>query len=152
LQIADVEIEKQNILKGASFETDPAQIQYQGGQFNTKAYDHNISIQQYFPLGKLTKANKALQDELMILAQKRKSLQAYEIEKAVTLAYYQYLYGEYVLSLNQELDSVYGKFLRNAELRFKTGESGKIEVLRRKSKKERNRNDTKTTNLRVAHV
>ena len=135
LQIADVEIEKQNILKEASFETDPAQIQYQGGQFNTKAYDHNISIQQYFPLGKLTKANKALQEELMILAEKRKSLQAYEIEKAVTLSYYQYLYGEYVLSLNQELDSVYGKFLSNAELRFKTGESGKIEVLGAKAKK-----------------
>ena len=135
LQIADVEIEKQNILKATAFELDPAQIQYQGGQFNTKAYDHNISIQQYFPLGKLTKANKALQDELMLLAEKRKSLQAYEIEKAVTLSYYQYLYGEYVLALNQELDSVYSKFLKNAELRFKTGESGKIEVLGAKAKK-----------------
>ncbi len=135
LQISDVEIEKQRILKGASFETDPAQIQYQGGQFNTKAYDHNVSIQQYFPLGKLSKANKALQNDLIILAEKRKSLQAYEIEKAVTLSYYQYLYGDYLLSLNKELDSVYAKFLKNAELRFKTGESGKIEVLGAKAKK-----------------
>ncbi|OOV20351.1 CusA/CzcA family heavy metal efflux RND transporter [Flavobacterium sp. LM4] len=134
LKIADKEIEKQNALKKTAFQPDPLQIQYQGGQFNSADYDHNVSVQQYFPIGKITKANRQLQEELAALAEKRKAISEYEIEKAVTLAYYQYLYGVELQKLNNELNSIYTKFLKNAELRFKTGESGNIEVISAKAK------------------
>src|SRR5690606_19402832 len=58
----------------------------------------------------------------------------YELEKAVTLSYYQYLYGVSIQKLNNELNEIYTKFLKNAELRFNTGESGKIEVISAKAK------------------
>ncbi|MBF4471329.1 CusA/CzcA family heavy metal efflux RND transporter [Flavobacterium sp. HJJ] len=134
LKIADKEIEKQNALKKTAFQPDPLQIQYQGGQFNSAAYDHNVSVQQYFPIGKITKANRQLQEELAKLAEKNKAISEYEIEKAVTLAYYQYLYGIELQKLNNELNTIYTKFLKNAELRFKTGESGNIEVISAKAK------------------
>jgi len=134
LKIADKEIEKQNALKKTAFQPDPLQIQYQGGQFNSADYDHNVSVQQYFPIGKITKANRQLQEELAKLAEKNKAISEYEIEKAVTLAYYQYLYGVEVQKLNNELNAIYTKFLKNAELRFKTGESGNIEVISAKAK------------------
>jgi heavy metal efflux system protein len=135
LKMTDIEAEKQTILKQTAYDLDPLQVQYQGGQFNTSAFDHNISAQQYFPLAKVSKANGALQDVLVQLSKKRKALTEYEIEKAVTFAYYQYLYGSYSLQLNKELDSIYTDFLKNAELRFKTGEGGNIEVLGAKAKK-----------------
>lgn len=134
LKIADKEIEKQTVLKKTAFQVDPLQVQYQGGQFNNVDYDHNVSIQQYFPIGKITKANRQLQEELAKLAEKRKALTEYEIEKAVTLAYYQYLYGVSIQKLNTELFDIYSKFLKNAELRFQTGESGNIEVISAKAK------------------
>ena len=134
LKIADKEIEKQTVLKKTAFQVDPLQLQYQGGQFNSVDYDHNVSIQQYFPIGKITKANRQLQEELAKLAEKRKALTEYEIEKAVTLAYYQYLYGVSIQKLNNELFDIYSKFLKNAELRFQTGESGNIEVISAKAK------------------
>lgn len=134
LKIADKEIEKQTVLKKAAFQPDPLQVQYQGGQFNSADYDHNVSVQQFFPLGNITKANRQLQEELAKLAEKRKALSSYEIEKAVTLAYYQYLYGISIQKLNSELNEIYTKFLKNAELRFKTGESGNIEVISAKAK------------------
>ncbi|MCL9807571.1 CusA/CzcA family heavy metal efflux RND transporter [Flavobacterium amniphilum] len=134
LKIADKEIEKQNTLKKAAFQADPLQVQYQGGQFNSKDYDNNISLQQYFPIGGATKANRQLQEELAKLAEKQKALSEYEIEKAVTLSYYQYLYGISAQKLNNELHEIYSKFLKNAELRFNTGESGKIEVISAKAK------------------
>ncbi|MBW1655780.1 TolC family protein [Flavobacterium quisquiliarum] len=134
LKIADKEIEKQTVLKKAAFQPDPLQVQYQGGQFNSADFDHNVSVQQFFPLGNVTKANRQLQEELAKLAEKRKALSAYEIEKAVTLAYYQYLYGVSIQKLNKELNDIYTKFLKNAELRFKTGESGNIEVISAKAK------------------
>ena len=134
LKIADKEIEKQTVLKKAAFQPDPLQVQYQGGQFNSVDFDHNVSVQQFFPLGNITKANRQLQEELAKLAEKRKALSAYEIEKAVTLAYYQYLYGVSIQKLNSELNIIYTKFLKNAELRFKTGESGNIEVISAKAK------------------
>lgn len=133
LKTADKEIEKQTLLKKTAFEADPLQVQYQGGQFNSADYDHNFSVQQYFPIGMMT-ANRRLQDELVKLAGKRKAITEYEIEKAVSLAYYQYLYGVSLRKLNQELAEIYTKFLRNAELRFETGESGKIEVISAKAK------------------
>lgn len=134
LKIFDKEIEKQKILKKGAFQVDPLQIQYQGGQFNSDAYDHNVSVQQYFPIGKITKANRQLQDELAKLAEKRKALSEFEIEKAVTLSFYQYLFGVELKKLNNELNEIYTKFLKNAELRFETGESGKIEVISAKAK------------------
>lgn len=134
LKIADKEIEKQTILKKTAFQVDPLQVQYQGGQFNSVDYDHNVSIQQYFPIGKITKANRQLQEELAKLVEKRKALTEYEIEKAVTLSYYQYLYGVSIQKLNNELFEIYSKFLKNAELRFQTGESGNIEVISAKAK------------------
>ncbi|TDE44806.1 TolC family protein [Flavobacterium rhamnosiphilum] len=134
LKIADAAIEKQTVLKKTAFQADPLQIQYQGGQFNSKDYDHNISVQQYFPIGKITKANRQLQEELVKLAEKRKALSEYEIEKAVTLSYYQYLFGVSIQKLNNELNTIYTKFLKNATLRFNTGESGNIEVISAKAK------------------
>jgi len=134
LKIADKEIEKQTVLKKTAFQADPLQVQYQGGQFNSVDYDHNVSVQQYFPIGKITKANRQLQEELVKLAEKRKALSEYEIEKAVTLSYYQYLYGVSIQKLNNELNDIYIKFLKNAELRFSTGESGNIEVISAKAK------------------
>lgn len=134
IKIADKEIEKQTVLKKTAFQTDPLQVQYQGGQFNSESYDHNISVQQYFPIGKITKANRQLQEELAKLAEKRKAISEYEIEKAVTLSYYQYLFGISIQKLNVELNDIYTKFLKNAELRFKTGESGNIEVISAKAK------------------
>jgi cobalt-zinc-cadmium efflux system outer membrane protein len=134
LKIADKEIEKQTVLKKTAFQADPLQVQYQGGQFNSVDFDHNVSIQQYFPIGNITKANRQLQEELVKLAEKRKALSSYEIEKAVTLAYYQYLYGVSIQRLNTELNDIYTKFLKNAELRFQTGESGNIEVISAKAK------------------
>lgn len=134
LKIADKEIEKQTVLKKTAFQADPLQVQYQGGQFNSVDFDHNVSIQQYFPIGNITKANRQLQEELVKLAEKRKALSSYEIEKAVTLAYYQYLYGVSIEKLNSELNEIYTKFLKNAELRFQTGESGNIEVISAKAK------------------
>ncbi|RUT71471.1 CusA/CzcA family heavy metal efflux RND transporter [Flavobacterium cupreum] len=134
LKIADKEIEKQTILKKTAFQPDPLQVQYQGGQFNSADYDSNVSVQQYFPVGKITRANRQLQEELVKLAEKRKAMSEYEIEKAVTLAYYQYGYGLSVQKLNTELLDVYALFLKNAELRFKTGESGNIEVISAKAK------------------
>ena len=134
LKIADKEIEKQTVLKKTAFQPEPLQVQYQGGQFNSADYDHNVSVQQFFPMGSITKANRQLQEELVKLAEKRKALSAYEIEKAVTLAYYQYLYGVSIQKLNSELNDIYTKFLKNAELRFQTGESGNIEVISAKAK------------------
>ncbi|MBF4505424.1 TolC family protein [Flavobacterium sp. JLP] len=134
LKIADKEIEKQTILKKTAFQADPLQVQYQGGQFNSADFDHNVSVQQFFPIGNITKANRQLQEELVKLAEKRKALSSYEIEKAVTLAYYQYLYGVSIQRLNSELNEIYTKFLKNAELRFQTGESGNIEVISAKAK------------------
>ncbi|WP_394774209.1 TolC family protein [Flavobacterium sp.] len=134
LKIADKEIEKQTVLKKTAFQPEPLQVQYQGGQFNSADFDHNVSVQQFFPIGNITKANRQLQEELVKLAEKRKALSSYEIEKAVTLAYYQYLYGVSIQKLNLELNDIYTKFLKNAELRFKTGESGNIEVISAKAK------------------
>lgn len=134
LKIADQEIKKQRILKKAAFAADPLQIQYQGGQFNSALYDHNVSVQQYFPIGRLTKANSQLQEELAKLAEKQRALSSYEIEKAVSIAFYQYLYGISIRKLNAELLEIYSKFLKNAKLRFDSGESGKIEVISAQAK------------------
>jgi cobalt-zinc-cadmium resistance protein CzcA len=63
-------------------------VQYKGGQFNSVGLlDHNVSIQQYFQLGKITRNQSPTSKELAKLAEGAKALTEYEIEKTVSLAF-----------------------------------------------------------------
>ncbi|MGV2481133.1 UNVERIFIED_CONTAM: TolC family protein, partial [Salmonella enterica subsp. enterica serovar Weltevreden] len=57
-----------------------------------------------------------------------KALTENELRKQVRTYYYQLAYLEHNASVLKYLDSIYADFIRVAELRYKTGDIGRIEV------------------------
>jgi heavy metal efflux system protein len=126
-------IDVQKALKGASWDIPKTAIDGQYGQFNSYNKDNSFSVSQSFSFptvyinqNKLAKAN-IKSSELQFKASQL------EIATQVKQVYWQlaYLYSKQKLFAYQ--DSLYSGFLRAAELRAKTGETNRLEMITARS-------------------
>ena len=139
----------QKTLKGASWDIPKTAIDGQYGQFNSYSKDNSFTVSQSFSFPtvyanqhKLAGANvKSSEWEL-------RSTQL-EIATQVKQVYHQlgYLYAKQKLFLWQ--DSLYGGFLRAAELRLKTGETNRLEMITARSQGMEVRNQLKQLNADI---
>jgi len=126
-------VEVQNALKGASWDLPKTQINGEYGRMNSYAKDNSYTVSQSFAFPtvyinqhKLAKANlKSSEWEL-------KTSQL-EIATQVKQVYWQlaYLYSKQKLLVHQ--DSLYSGFLRATEIRLKTGETNRLEMISARS-------------------
>ena len=126
-------VDVQKALKGASWDIPKTSIEGQYGQFNSYNKDNSFTISQSFAFptvyihqNRLAKAN-IKSSELQL---KNTRL---EIATQVKQLYWQlaYLYSKQKLFAYQ--DTLYSGFLRAAELRLKTGETNRLEMISARS-------------------
>ncbi len=127
------EVNMQRALKGSSWDMGKTSIDMQYGQFNSYSKDNSFSVSQsfdfplvYFNQNKLVKA-KILSSEWQL---KKAEI---EIATQVKQIYWQlaYLYSKQKLLVYQ--DSMFFGFLKAAELRAKTGETNRLEMITARS-------------------
>jgi len=128
-------VDVQKALKGASWDIPKIEIQGQFGQFNSYSNDNSFTVSQSFSFPtvyinqyKLANANVKNSEWELKAAQ-------LEIATQVKQVYWQltYLYSKRNLFLWQ--DSLYNGFLRAAELRLKTGETNRLEMITARSQR-----------------
>ncbi len=130
---AALSVDVQKALKGAALDIPKAVIDGQYGRFNSYSMDNSIAVSQSFAFPsvyvnryKLATAN-IKSSELQYLGSRL------EIATQVKLIYWQFVF----LSSKQKLliyqDSLYSGFLRAAELRAKTGETNRLEMITARS-------------------
>jgi cobalt-zinc-cadmium resistance protein CzcA len=126
-------VEMQKALKGTSWDIPKTAIDGEYGQFNSYTRDNSFTVSQSFAFptvyinqNNLAKAGIASSEWQM------KSSQL-EIATQVKQVYWQlaYLRSKKVLFMDQ--DSLYAGFLRAAELRAKTGETNRLEMISARS-------------------
>jgi heavy metal efflux system protein len=126
-------LEVQKALKGASWDLPQTSIEGQYGQINSYRKDNSFAISQSFAFpslyinqNKLAKANIRGSELQLQVSQTVIATQVKEV-------YWQlaYLYSREKLLMYQ--DSLYTGFLRAAELRAKTGETNKLEMISARS-------------------
>lgn len=126
-------VDLQKALKGASWDIPKTDIDFEYGQMNSGDNDNSYTISQSFSFPsvymnqhKLAEAN---------VQSSRWQLKSTQLEMAtlVKQLYWQlaYLYSKQKLFSYQ--DSLYGGFLRAAELRTKTGETNRLEMISARS-------------------
>lgn len=126
-------VDVQKALKGASWDIPKTEIDFEYGQMNSGDNDNSYTISQSFSFPsvymnqhKLAEAN---------VQSSRWQLKSTQLEMAtlVKQLYWQlaYLYSKQKLFSYQ--DSLYGGFLRAAELRAKTGETNRLEMISARS-------------------
>lgn len=96
--------------------------------------DNALSVTQSFAWPGLYKNQQKLLSQQTVLARQAGNSTRLEIIKAVKLAYYGYLMSSATLRLFNYQDSIYGSFIKKAEIRFKTGETSNLELMSARSK------------------
>jgi cobalt-zinc-cadmium resistance protein CzcA len=126
-------VDVQKALKGASWDIPKTAIDGEFGQFNSYSKDNSFTLSQsiafptvYINQNKLAKANIKSSEWQLKASQ-------LEIATGVKQVYWQltYLYSKQSLLLYQ--DSLFSGFLKAAELRAKTGETNRLEMISARS-------------------
>jgi heavy metal efflux system protein len=126
-------IDAQKALKGASWDIPKTSIDAQYGQFNSYSKDNSFTVSQpfdfpgvYINQNQLARANVKSSEWQMQASQ-------LEIATQVKQVYWQLAYLRSKLKLFAYQDSLYSGFLRAAELRAKTGETNRLEMITARS-------------------
>jgi len=122
-------VEAQKVLKGASWDLPKTSIEVQYGQFNSYTKDNSFTISQSFNFPTVyVFQNKLANANVRSSEWQLKNSQA-EVATQVKQVYWMlaYLYSKQKLLVYQ--DSLYNGFFKAAELRARTGETNKLEMI-----------------------
>ena len=124
----DFEIKATESLKKTANELPKMDFNMQLGQYNSIKFDNAFQLSQTIPFPTLFGAKKELINAEIKAKQLQQQLSIYEIKNQVRSIYYQIEYLQFNKQKLQSLDSLYIEFLRVANLRYKTGDTKKIEI------------------------
>jgi len=126
-------VDAQKALKGASWDIPKTAIDGQYGQFNSYTKDNSFAVSQSFAFPSVYINQNKLANANVKSSEWQQKASQLEIATQVKQVYWQlaYLYSKQKLLEHQ--DSLYSGFLRAAELRAKTGETNRLEMITARS-------------------
>ena len=124
-------VQRQEALQGATFDLPKTRIfiGQEEARLNSPRAINSIGASQRLSLPMVYQKASQLQNERLSLANRQQSQVRQQQVKQVRQAYYQLQYGYARLSLYQRLDSVFANYQKAADIRYETGETGKLEQL-----------------------
>ena len=122
-------VDVQKALKGASWDIPKTVIDGQYGQFNSNSKDNSFTVSQSFAFPTIYINQNKLANANVKSSEWQFKVSQLEIATQVKQVYWQlaYLYSKQKLFAYQ--DSLYSGFLRAADLRAKTGETNRLEMI-----------------------
>jgi cobalt-zinc-cadmium resistance protein CzcA len=126
-------VDVQNALKGASWDIPKTSVEGQYGQFNSYTRDNSFTVSQSFAFPTVYINQNKLANANVKSSEWQHKASQLEIATQVKLTYWQltYLYSKQKSLIYQ--DSLFSGFQRAAELRAKTGETNRLEMITARS-------------------
>ena len=131
----DFNIDASKSLKKTANELPKLDFNTQLGQYNSIKFDNAFQLSQTIPFPTLFGAKKELLNAVVKATQIQKVISIYELKNQVRTLYYQIEYLQHNKQKLLGLDSLYNEFIRVANLRYKTGDTKKIEISTAETKK-----------------
>lgn len=128
IKAADLEIGARNVLKKTAGEMPKLDFNTQLGQYNSIKFDFAFEVSQTIPFPTLFGARKGLINAEIKSKELQKNLTLLELKNQVRTYYYQILYLQHNQRQLVQLDSLYNDFTDIAKLRYKTGDTKKIDI------------------------
>jgi cobalt-zinc-cadmium resistance protein CzcA len=122
-------IDASTALKGAAINIPKTAFDVQYGQFNSYSNDNSIALSQSFEFPSVYVNKYKLANAAIKSSEWKYKVSQLEIATQVKQVYWQYVYFAAKQKLLQYQDSLYSGILRAAELRAKTGETNKLEMI-----------------------
>jgi len=135
IKASDLEIDASKALKKTAGELPKLGFNAQLGQYNSTKFDQSFEVAQTIPFPTLFGAKKQLINAEIKGKELQKNLTVLELKTQVRTYYYQILYLQHNQKQLQQLDSLYSDFIEIAQLRYKTGDTKKVDISTAEAKK-----------------
>ena len=129
LKTTQLEIAGQQALVPSAFDVPRAGLDLQLGQTQAKQFDYTLGLVQPFASRSVYKSQERLLQSQVGLIEKRLGLEKNELAFRIKDQYYQLLYLHQLKNLLSKQDSLFQTAVKAAQVRYKTGESNKLEIL-----------------------
>jgi len=127
-------IEQQEELKRINFTFEPLNVNYQGGQINSKLNDYAVNISTGIPFPTTTNAQANFQNQKIEVARKQLSITKNELIRNVSISYFQLLFAQQRLKEIHALDSMCNLLVMKMEKLYTSGEIPKLDKLSAEAK------------------
>ncbi|UOG74791.1 CusA/CzcA family heavy metal efflux RND transporter [Hymenobacter tibetensis] len=127
VQAAERALEAQRAVRRAAYDVGRTTIQAGYGQVNSPLRDNVFSVSQSVALPSYYRSQAQLAETQIVNRELQLAQAQAELRRQVRLSYQAALHARHRLRILRSQDSVYTEFLRAAQLRFKTGETARIE-------------------------
>jgi heavy metal efflux system protein len=129
VKASQYELQSRKALQRASADLPKTEVSLHYGQYNSYASnDNNISITQAIPFTAFG-SQRALNQALTISAELQTAVTENEIVFNVRRIYYELVFTQALKKLLQTQDSIYGSFVKTAQIKHKTGETHLLEQI-----------------------
>ncbi|OPC31204.1 acriflavine resistance protein B [Elizabethkingia miricola] len=135
IKASDLEIDASKALKKTAGELPKLGFNAQLGQYSSIKFDQSFQVSQTIPFPSLFGAKKQLINAEIKGKELQKNLSVLELKNQVRTYYYQILYLQHNEKQLQQLDSLYNDFIKIAQLRYKTGDTKKVDISTAEAKK-----------------
>ena len=135
IKASDLEIDASKALKKTAGELPKLGFNAQLGQYNSTKFDQSFEVAQTIPFPTLFGEKKQLINAEIKGKELQKNLTVLELKTQVRTYYYQILYLQHNQKQLQQLDSLYSDFIEIAQLRYKTGDTKKVDISTAEAKK-----------------
>jgi cobalt-zinc-cadmium resistance protein CzcA len=123
----EYQIEHFKAMQGTAVDMPRTDITWMGGQYNSLRFDNNISVSQAFAHPKVAAKKRELLGAQVSAIQDKAAMVRNEISRQVKQTYYSLVITRQKEYLLEQERLWTGRFLRAAELRFRSGETGALE-------------------------
>ncbi|TPE43027.1 CusA/CzcA family heavy metal efflux RND transporter [Pontibacter mangrovi] len=127
LQNAQLQADYLQQLQGTAWDLPQTTVAAEYGQFNSAKNDTRLSVSQSMKFPTVYARSRQLLRRQWQSGMQQAALSSYELRQQVREVYFAMRYVQQKQELLQRTDSLFADFLRNAELRFKVGESNVLE-------------------------
>ena len=128
VKAADLQVKASQSLKKTAGESPKLDLTAQLGQYNSTQFDQSYQVSQTLPFPTIFGARKQLINAEIKGKQLQKEITVLELKNQVRNYYYQILYLQYNEQQLKQLDTLYTDFIKIAQLRYKTGDTKKVDV------------------------
>lgn len=133
-------VDRDKLLQRTATDLGKTTITAQYGQANTVKWDNHFGLSQGIPNPALFKNQRRLADAQIKSSELNVAVSENELVYQVRLTWYRLAYLQALRKQLQSQDSLYGNFLKAAELRYKTGETRLMEQTTAKTQWNENKN------------
>jgi cobalt-zinc-cadmium resistance protein CzcA len=130
---ANLSVDAQKALKGAAVDFGKTNVDFQFGQFNSNTKDNSFTISQSFAFPTVYVWQSKLASSRMKSSEWQLKISQLEIATQVKQVYGKLLFLYSKQKLLAHEDSLYAHFYKAAELKAKTGETNKLEMITARS-------------------